>query len=103
MGASLKNRDEYLFGLDPKSGASLNPIIGQLDKVNGTFSYQRRSPLSGIGFTVWTSPDLETWTEDAAVLQTPGAVVDQVQIVTVTLSADKPLTAPNYFVRVKAE
>lgn len=102
-GDGLKNRNEYYFGLDPDNGASLNPITAQLDKTAGTFSYQRRSPLTGISFTVWTSTDLETWTRDSGAIQNPGAAIDQVETVTVTLSADKPLTDPRYFVRVKAE
>lgn len=102
-GDGLKNRNEYYFGLDPNNGASLNPITGKLDKVAGTFSYQRRSPLSGIDFTVWTSPDLETWTEDAAAIQTPGGIVDEIESIDVTLSADRPLSAPSLFVRVKAD
>jgi hypothetical protein len=99
----LKNRDEYLFGLDPTDGASLNPIIQQLDKTAGTFSYQRRAALAGVEFTVWTSTDLLTWTEDAGAIQTPGAALDQIVTVAVTLSGDKPLAAQSYFVRVKAD
>jgi hypothetical protein len=102
-GDGLKNRDEYIFGLDPKNGASLNPIIAPLDKTTGTFSYQRRSALAGIAFTIWTSTDLETWTKDAEAQQSPGVAVNQVEIVAVTLTADKPLAEPAYFVRVKAE
>jgi hypothetical protein len=102
-GDGLKNRNEYYFGLDPDNGASLNPITAQLDKTAGTFSYQRRSSLTGISFTVWTSTDLETWTRDNGAIQNPAAAIDQIETVTVTLSADKPLTDPEYFVRVKAE
>lgn len=50
-GDGLKNRKEYLFGLNPNNGVSVNPITGQLDKVSASFIYQRRSELAGIDFT----------------------------------------------------
>jgi hypothetical protein len=102
-GDGLTNFEDYAFGLDPVSGTSVNPITVQLDKTAGTFTYSRRSS-SGLAYTVWTSPDLATWTEDTTATQTPGAVgPNNVQPVAVTLSAPKPLTAPKLFIRVKAE
>jgi len=45
-----------------------------MDPVAGTFSYIRRDPaLTGLTYSVWTSADLATWTEDTGAIQTPGA------------------------------
>lgn len=101
-GDGLTNEQEYAFGLAPDSGSSINPITAQLDKTAATFSYQRRSS-SGLTYTVWTSTDLATWTEDTTAVQTPGTPdANNVQSVAVTLTG-APLTASKLFVRVKAE
>ena len=97
----MTNHEEYAFGSDPSNGAATAPITSQLDMANGTFSYTRRNPaLSGLTYTVWTSTDLLTWTPDPVSEQ---ATSGDVQTVTVTLSADIPLSAPNLFVRISAE
>ncbi len=102
-GDGLTNQNEYAFGLAPNSGSSVNPILLQVSKSAGTFTYQRRSS-SGLAYTVWTSPDLVTWTLDSGATQTPGTPgVNNVQSVAVQLSGSLPLAATKLFVRVKAQ
>ena len=102
-GDGLINDQEYAFGLDPSSGASVNPIRVPLDKTTGTFSYSRNDPATtSLSYTVDTSLDLNTWTVDAAATQTVTQLDSGVQTVQVTLSRTKPITAPQIFVRVMA-
>jgi hypothetical protein len=100
----MDNAAEYAFALDPADGASVNPITAGLRRATGTFTYTRRDPaLTGLVYTVWTSPDLDGWTEDDAVVETVVDVGGSKQSVTVTLGAAAPLAARNLFVRVTAE
>jgi autotransporter-associated beta strand protein len=104
-GDGLTNQQEFAFGLNPTSGASVNPILVPLDKTAGTFSYQRRAS-SGLTYKILTSTDLLTWPEDsgATASQSAGAVDGNGnQAVVVTLSGAIPLTAPKLFIRVAAE
>jgi autotransporter-associated beta strand protein len=97
----LTNQQEFAFGLIPNNGSSVNPIVVQLDKTTGRFTYQRLT-ASGLNYTIWTSPDLSTWTKDDTAGQAPSTVGAN-QNVVVTLSASpKPLTATKLFVRVQA-
>ncbi|MCF7732773.1 MAG: hypothetical protein K9N23_13875, partial [Akkermansiaceae bacterium] len=101
-GDGLNNDQERAFGLDPTSGSSVNPITVPLDAGAGTFSYTRRNPaLSGLTYTVWTSTDLATWTEDAGADQNDGGATTDVQTVAVTLTPGL-LSTPELFVRVQA-
>lgn len=100
----VTNQFEYLFGLDPNNGTSVSPIASPLDQVTGQFSYTRASPEpEGVSYSIWTSPDLQTWTEDTGALQTPGPENNGASTVVVTLSADKPLADNRLFVRLKAQ
>ncbi|GAA5121381.1 hypothetical protein JIN84_00610 [Luteolibacter yonseiensis] len=104
-GDGLSNLQEYAFGLDPSSGASSSPITVQLDKTAGTFRYTRRDPaVSGLTYTVLTSPGLAGWATDAGATasQTVVGTTGDVQTVAVTLTG-APLTASSLFVRVKAD
>lgn len=97
----LLNQQEFAFGLSPISGSSVNPILVQLDKTAGTFTYQRRA-ATGLTYRILTSTDLVAWTEDATAGQVAGAVDGNGnQTVVVTLTG-APLTAPKLFVRVAA-
>lgn len=56
---------------------------------SGSFRYTRRDPeLTSLSYTVWTSPDLQNWTQDTGVLQEPtsNVPVADVETVDVTLS-----------------
>jgi autotransporter-associated beta strand protein len=71
----VSNETEYAFGLDPRSGASTRPYLGFPDPASGTFTYNRRKrSLTGLNFTVWTSPDLSAWTADGGALQSATAI-----------------------------
>jgi len=102
-GDGMTNQQEFAFGLDPTSGASVNPIAVALDKATGMFSYTRRAtPAStGLAYTVLTSTDLQTWTPDAGATEGTPATVGEVETVPVTLSASL-LSEPRLFVRVQA-
>ena len=95
-GDGLTNQQEFAFGLDPTSGASVNPCTPLL----GTqFSYTRRA-ASGLSYTVEYSTDLTTW-NPATASESPGAVKSNgIQTVTVTVS--NPALNGKLFVRVKA-
>jgi hypothetical protein len=69
----------------------------------GTFSYTRYDPAgTGLSYRVETSSDLSSWGEDAAALQTVTATTNNIQTVQVALSQTKPLTAPQFFIRITA-
>lgn len=50
-GDGLSNFKEYAFGLNPTTGASVNPISQQLDKTSGLFKYTRRATPETTGLT----------------------------------------------------
>jgi len=100
-GDGLSNFQEYAFGLDPTKGSSCNPLT-PLDKTSGMFSYTRRNPsLTGLTYHVFTSTDLQTWTEEAyPPNETLSATNGDVQTMTVTVAAT-PFNG-KLFVRVEA-
>jgi autotransporter-associated beta strand protein len=105
-GDGRTNLQEYAFGLIPDSGLSVNPIVAQLNKTNGKFSYTRRTvglPSPALVYTVETSTNLTSWATDATATQVVTSTVGDVQTVEVTLSGVKPLSAPALFVRVVAK
>ena len=100
----LTNFEEYAFGTDPTGGTEVNPIAIPLDKATGTFSYTRRATpaKTGLSYTIWTSTDLGTWTEDSGAIQAPPVVAGEVETVPVTLSSAL-LTNSKLFIQVRAE
>ena len=100
----LTNQQEFAFGLSPISGSSVNPILVQVNKTTGQFSYQRRAS-SGLTYKVLTSTTLAvgSWTQDVTASQVAGATDGNGnQTVVVTLTG-APLAASKLFVRVAAE
>ena len=98
----MSNDDERVWGLNPTSGASFSPIKSMAALTAGTFTYTRRPPsLSGRTYTVWTSPNLTTWTQDTGAIQTPGAAVGGVETVTVTITPALRSSA-SLFIRLQA-
>ena len=101
----VNNQAEFAFGLNPTSSSSCNPIKVPFDKTTGTFSYTRRAtPAStGLSYTVWTSTDLKTWTQDTAATasQTVSSTNGDVQTVAVHVTSAPP--AGPLFVRVQAQ
>ena len=102
-GDGLTNQQEFAFGLDPTTGASVNPITQPFDKSTGKFRYTRTA-TSGLTYTVWTSENLQDWTEDltATAGQTDQGTVNGVQTVEVTITDPAPLSG-KLFVRVQAQ
>ena len=100
----LTNQQEFAFGLSPILGSSVNPILVQLNKTTGQFSYQRLA-ASGLTYKVLTSTTLAvgSWTQDVAASQVAGPTDGNGnQTVVVTLTG-APLAATKLFVRVSAE
>jgi hypothetical protein len=102
-GDGLNNRGEYAFALNPKSGSSANPVTIPLKPADGTFTYTRRDPALGtnLAYTIWTSPDLVSWTQDASASQAVTATQGEVQSVRVTISPGR-LSSAKLFVQVRA-
>jgi fibronectin-binding autotransporter adhesin len=99
-GDGLSNFHEFAFGLDPTSGASVNPIVDTSELKDGYFKYTRLQN-SGLTYTVWTSPDLENWTDVSDTIAEESIPDNGIETVTVDLGA-----APDgdtFFVRVSAE
>jgi alpha-galactosidase len=102
-GDGLNNDYERIWGLNPTNAASKNPFAFTTSLAAGTFRYTRRVPsLTGYNYTVWTSTNLNTWAQDTGAVQTPGAPVNGVETVTVSLSPAL-LTGPRLFVRMRAQ
>ena len=99
----LSNFEEYAFGLDPGNSGSVRNVTMVALKTTGALSYTRRkTSLSGLSYTVWTSTDLNDWTEDTAASQTatviPGTDNESVEVF---LSPER-LGAKRLFVRIAA-
>jgi len=102
-GDGLSNFYEFAFGLDPTSGASVNPItdISEL-QADGIFSYTRNAD-SDLSYTYWISTDLQDWGDEPveALLEEAGEIDDDgVQTVVVVLDLPE---SDKVFLRVKAE
>ena len=101
-GDGLSNEAERAWGLDPTSAASHQVLTTPLDPGTDSFSYTRRDPAyHDLSYTIWTSTDLQAWTEDSAAVQSAGATVNGAQEVTVTVST--PPVDGRLFVQVRAE
>ena len=94
---------EYAFGLDPANPSSLQPIIGNVAPSTGILSYTRRkTALTGLTYTVWTSADLSTWNADGGAVQSVIGGAGDIETVQVTLSAPAPATS-RLFIRISAQ
>ncbi len=101
-GDGLSNDEERIWGLNPLDPASHNPIPSVAGLAAGNFAYTRRTAArTGLQFTVWTSTDMKTWTQDTGAGQTPGTPLADVETVLVTLSPAL-LNEPQLFVRIRA-
>lgn len=101
-GDGLTNQQEFAFGLNPKSGASVSPIIGGL-AANGQFSYTRLAN-SGLVYKIYTSTTLGGWVPDEGATDSQNvgpANGNGVQTVVVTLTAT-PVNG-KLFARVQAD
>ncbi|MCX6879988.1 MAG: fibronectin type III domain-containing protein [Verrucomicrobia bacterium] len=100
-GDGMTNFQEFAFGLDPTTGASVNPITVPLDKTSRQFSYTRYA-ASGLSYTVWTSADLQAWAGPATVTENVGTP-DRNGVVTVAVTLTSPPAGATLFVRVQAQ
>ncbi|MCB1131356.1 MAG: hypothetical protein KDN05_09525, partial [Verrucomicrobiae bacterium] len=99
----LTNFDEYAFGLDPQSGASVNPISEQLDNGTGVFKYTRRATpgTTGVAYTYESSTTLSgAWDPFTPDSETSDSATP-VEEITVDIP-DALLAEPKLFIRVKA-
>jgi len=96
----------YNIGLSEIAVFRLMPptISVSLEQSSGESSYTRRDPAVGtpLTYTVWTSTDLVTWTEDTAATQTVTGTAGEVQTVKVRLGGTIPLAPPKLFVQIRA-
>ncbi len=100
-GDGLSNFDEYAFGLDPSSGASVSPVTAP-DKLAGTFTYTRRKPsLTGLSYSYASSTTLATWPAFTPPAPDTSDDGDPVETITVTLPPTL-LAEPKLFIRVSA-
>ena len=101
----LTNKEEYAFGLDPTSAASVAPVAVPLDKAVGTFTYTRRNTAlfsTGLTYTYGYSTTLQgDFTPFSPDLENSDSG-DPVEAVTVTLPAAL-LANATLFVQVTAE
>lgn len=99
----VTNFSEYAFGTDPKHGDPTQPVTGIPTPPAGTFTYtRRRSSLTGLSFTVWTSTNLTHWSQDSGAAQSVTATTGDQETVQVTLSEDL-LNHSKLFIRVRAD
>ena len=102
----LTNFEEYAFGLTANNGSSVNPIVTQLNKATGQFSYTRRlQSKTGLIYTVRSSTTLATneWTnlvKDTDYTEAVSAVGD---LETVTITLTPAPTSDKLFIQVKTE
>jgi hypothetical protein len=102
-GDGLSNFQEFAFGLDPTSGASVNPITVVSDLAAlGQFSYTRLA-ASGLTYTVWVSTDLQDWGIEPAAVTEEAGEPDENGVQTVIVELIDPPGGGSVFVRVKAE
>jgi len=96
----LTNFQEYAFGLNPTSGASVSPVSAP-NKTAGSFTYTRRKPsLTGLVYTYESSTTLAGW-QGFSPLSEVSDNGDPVETITVTIPATL-LAEPSLFLRVEA-
>jgi hypothetical protein len=102
-GDGRSNFDEYAFGLNPTSGASVNPFTVPFVKSTGTFSYSRRlTGLTNLSYTYESSTTLQegSWTPFTPTTQTSDSG-SPIEVITIGVPAVL-LTEPELYIRVKA-
>jgi hypothetical protein len=99
-GDGLSNFQEYAFGLNPTSGASVSPVT-PLNKATGTFTYTRRKQsLTGLTYSYESSTNLAAWPSFTPAVPDVSNNGDPVETITVTVPASL-LAEPKLFLRVK--
>ncbi len=101
----LSNFDEYAFGLDPTGGSEVNPIVSQLNKATGQFTYTRRlQSKTRLTYTVRSSTTLATneWADLVKDTDYTESVSPSGDIETVTITLTPAPTATKLFIQVRA-
>lgn len=93
---------EYAFGLDPANASSLQPGIGSLTSTGFLTYTRRKTTLTGLTYTVWTSGDLIHWAADSGAVQSVIGSAGEVETVQVTLSPPAPSTTRR-FIRIAVQ
>lgn len=102
-GDGMSNEHERIWGLDPTSNLSRNPLLSISGLKSGSFSYTRRNrALTGLNYSVWTSTNLKDWTEDTGAEQTPGVSGSNGAETVETVLSPELLQNPNLFLRMRA-
>lgn len=102
-GDGMTNFQEFAFGLDPISAASVNPVTDTDDLAAASqFSYTRLAN-SGLTYTVWVSADLQDWGVAPVAVTEEAGEPDENGVVTVLVELIDPPDSDILFVRVKAE
>ncbi|MCX6872981.1 MAG: Ig-like domain-containing protein [Verrucomicrobia bacterium] len=103
-GDGMTNQQEFAFGLDPTTGASVNPITVPLDKATGVFKYTR-TKNSGLAYVYqWSATLSEPWDVFTPVIDPPATSISAtVEEVTVTVPAVWLENNSTLFLRVKAQ
>jgi autotransporter-associated beta strand protein len=102
-GDGKANRNEFIFGLNPTSGADASEIVAPLNQATGFFSYTRRVPvLSGATFRYeWSTTLTAPWTAFTPDAGTTSNDLSPVETIAVKVPAAL-LTNSRLFVRVSA-
>ena len=102
-GDGLSNFQEYAFGLNPSSAASVNPISQALSQTSGIFKYTRRTnpAISGVAYSYESTTTLSGSWPGFTPLSEVSNNASPVEEITVTLPASL-LENPQLFIRVRA-
>ena len=103
-GDGQSNNEERIWGLNPTSGASANPISAPYNPATGTLTYTRRNPALGTGVTYsyqWSDSLGANSLQNFTPANVAANAASPVESVTITLPAGL-LINPKLFVRVTA-
>jgi hypothetical protein len=95
------NAFEYAFGLNPTSGASVNPFTVPFNPATGLFTYSRRNDaITGFTYTYQYNTSLSgTWTAFTPAVTPVSDEGTPVETITVTVPAAQ-LAEPRLFIRI---
>ncbi len=99
---ALNNFFEYAFGLNPRV-PSANPLVMLSGSSGPQLSYTRRkTSLTGLSYSVWTSTNLTNWTVDTGADQSVTPAAGDVEAVKVILSPSS-LANSKLFIQIRSQ